>query len=51
MVKDVYLLLSYPELASHMFLGVTGSLKMGVATYGPREVLRCAILEATSELF
>ena len=47
---DVLVSLSTPGPTHHMLLGVGGPLVVGVATYGPRTLLSCAILAVVISL-
>ena len=47
---DVLVSLSTPGPTRHMLLGAVGPHFVGMATYGPRKMLSCAILAAVSAL-
>jgi hypothetical protein len=49
-LKDVLVSFSTPGHTHHMLLGAAGPLIAGVATYGPRKMLSCAILAVVSAL-
>ena len=51
MVKNNLVSLSTPGPTHHILLAVVGPPSEGVATYGPRNLLSCAILAALSALY